>query len=151
MSLAFRKKFDEIDDIVSLRKAAVVETQKRDFGPSRTKQSEKAACDINNIVARYKTTGFVDHLNKRPAQFLDVSEVNDYRSALDQVTKANVFFMGLPAKVRARFDNDPARFLDEAGQLSHDELKELGLAELNPPKPEKAKAAPPVEEPPPAA
>jgi phage internal scaffolding protein len=37
-------------------------------------------------------------------------------------------FLALPAKVRARFDNDPALFVDFASdEANRDELKALGL------------------------
>lgn len=98
--------------------------------PVRTKQSFKAECDINNIVARYTRDRFIAHVNRAEPRFLDVSEIGDFRQAVDQVRAASRFFEGLPAKVRSRFGNDPARFLDEAGRLTRDELRELGLAEL---------------------
>jgi len=98
--------------------------------PGRTKQEFKAECDVNNIIRRFVRDGFIAHLARGTPRYLDVSEVADYRTALDQVRAANEFFAGLPAKVRARFDNDPARYLDEAGSLSREELRELGLATL---------------------
>lgn len=98
--------------------------------PGRTRQSDKAACDINNIIKRFVREGFVTHIARQQPRFLDVSEVGDYRSALHQVRAAEEYFAALPAKLRARFGNDPARFLDEAGGLSRDELRELGLATL---------------------
>lgn len=99
-------------------------------GPGLTKQEFKAECDVNNIVRRFVKDGFLRHLERREPRFLDLSEVGDFRTALDQVRAATEFFDGLPAKVRARFGNDPARYLDEAGSLSRAELRELGLAEL---------------------
>lgn len=99
-------------------------------GPGRTKQEFKDECDVNNIVKRFVRDGFVAHLNKGVPVFMDVSEIGDFRTAVDQVRAATKFFDNLPAKVRAKFGNDPARFLDEAGSLSRSELRELGLAEL---------------------
>lgn len=99
-------------------------------GPGGADQSFKAECDINNIVKRHTRDGFVSHLNKGVPVFMDVSEIGDFRTAIHQVRAANEFFSKLPSKVRRKFDNDPARFIDEAGGLSRDELRELGLAEL---------------------
>lgn len=99
-------------------------------GPGKTRQEFKDECDINNIVRRYARDQFVSHVNKGVPAFVDVSEVGDFRAAIDQVRSATEFFGKLPAKVRAKFSNDPARFIDEAGGLSRDELRELGLAEL---------------------
>lgn len=78
----------------------------------RTKQSMKAETDINNIVARYRRTGFVEYVNERSPVYADVSDVNDYREAVARVQAAEEFFAGLPSKVRTEFANDPAGFLD---------------------------------------
>jgi len=99
-------------------------------GPSLTKQEFKGECDINNIIARFHRDGFTRHLARGVPQFVDVSLVPDFRTAIEQVRAAEKFFGGLPAKVRARFGNDAARYLDEAGSLSREELRELGMAEL---------------------
>lgn len=80
--------------------------------PSRTKQSFKDICDINNIVKRARKTNMIDHLNAGVPRFMDVSEVTDYRSALEAVERGQEHFMGLPADVREAFDNDPATYVD---------------------------------------
>lgn len=99
-------------------------------GPGRTKQEFKDECDVNNIVKRYVKDGFLAHVARGVPRFVDVSEVGDFRQAVDQVRAATAFFEGLPAKVRDRFGNDPVKFIDEAGNLTRDEMRELGLAEL---------------------
>lgn len=99
-------------------------------GPGRTKQEFKEECDVNNIVRRHTRDGFLSHVAKGVPRFLDVSEVGDFRTAVDQVRAATEFFEGLPAKLRARFGNDPVKFIDDAGQLTREELREFGLAEL---------------------
>lgn len=99
-------------------------------GPGRTKQEFKDECDVNNIVARYVRDAFWSHLAKGVPQFVDVSEVGDFKEAVDQVRSATEFFNHLPAALRTRFGNDVARFMDEAGQMTRDELREFGLAEL---------------------
>jgi len=99
-------------------------------GPSRARPEFAKECDINNIVARYKRDGFISHLARGVPSFVDVSEVGDFRTAMTQVRAAGEFFEGLPAVVRAKFGNDVARFVDEAGSLTRAELRELGLAEL---------------------
>lgn len=101
-----------------------------DFGQEVTKQEFKEECDVNTIVRRFVRDGFLSHVARGQPQYVDVSDLSDYRTAIEQVRAASEFFAGLPAKVRARFGNDPARYLDEAGSLSRDELRELGLAEV---------------------
>lgn len=83
-----------------------------ELGRSRTKQAMKDETDINRIVDRFARTGLVTHLAKGSPQYLDVAEVGDYRTAIQRVRDTEVFFEGLPAKIRSGFGNDPAMFLD---------------------------------------
>ena len=62
-------------------------------GEGRTKQSEAAACDINQIMAQYTRTGFVTHVRQGVPTFADISEVPDYRTALDHMRRAHEYFM----------------------------------------------------------
>lgn len=99
-------------------------------GPGKTKQEFKDECDINNIIRRFVKDGFLRHMARGVPQFMDVSDLPDFRTAVDQVRATEEFFGKLPAKLRAKFGNDPARFLDEAGKMTRAELREFGLAEL---------------------
>lgn len=112
----------------------------------RTRQSAKAECDINNIMARFVKTGMLTYVQTRtPAKYLDVSEVQDFRTMLEQVRITENFFAGLPATVRARFENDPVAFMDFMGDPSkEEEARELGLV----PKPVRGPEAAPVVAPP---
>lgn len=109
-------------------------------GSSMAKQSMRDETDINNILRRYVRSGILTHLAENPGTFADVSEIGDYRSALEQVRSAEATFMNLPARVRTRFNNDAAEFLDFVTTPGHeDELKSLGLwAEGKGKEPEKA-------------
>ena len=92
------------------------------------KQSFKEECDINNILARYAATGLLTPVQQTPGFFVDVSDVGDYREALDNVIQAQALFMQLPAVIRARFENDPAAFLDFASDpTNEDQMREMGL------------------------
>lgn len=105
-------------------------------GPSLAKQSFKEECDINNIVSRYKRTGFIEHVAKNTPIYADVSDVTDYQEALDRVREVEGFFDKLPAKIRERFENEPAQFLDfMTNEDNLAEAKELGLVKPEP-KPE---------------
>lgn len=79
---------------------------------SRTKQSFRAEVDINQIVARARQGQAVTHVARNLPSYMDVSEVGDYKSALDMLRTTDAFFARLPAKVRMAFNNDPAEFLD---------------------------------------
>lgn len=111
--------------------------------PSRTKQEFKNECDINLIMKRFKKIAGADFLSRYQGivggQFGDFTQVTDYRTALDQVDRARSVFMALPAKVRARFENDPAKFLDFVHNPANEkEMVSLGLAVEKPVEPPKA-------------
>lgn len=80
--------------------------------PGLTRQSEKDQADINKLMARYEKTGVLPPMREGGVFGLDVSEVPDYREAVDMVRRADEFFMQYPAAVRSEFRNDPAVFLD---------------------------------------
>ncbi len=95
--------------------------------PSRTKQSFRDECDINNILRQFNVTGQLPVGSVQP-QYGDFSGITDYQSALNAVMAAQDSFLQLPAKVRAKFDNDPALFVDWASdEANRDEMKALGL------------------------
>lgn len=97
--------------------------------PTRTQQQFKAECDINNIMAKYKKTGVLPSLIKADPRYGDFSDVLDYQESLNIVMHANDQFAALSAKVRRRFDNDPAKFLEfTADPKNAEEMIDLGLA-----------------------
>lgn len=100
-----------------------------DFGPSLTRQSEAAHTDINVIMAQYARNGTLP-VNVLQGRFEDVSAMVDYREALETVRQADEAFMELDAKVRSRFDNDPATFLEFFNTPGNEaELRDMGLME----------------------
>lgn len=116
--------------------------------PSMTKQSFAAECDINNILRQYKKTGMISHINAQASKgmYLDLPAEVDFQTALNTVIRAEEAFDTLPARLRARFNNDPAEFLIfSTDPRNQKELIELGLAQAIP-KPDQA--VPPVSAPP---
>lgn len=110
-------------------------------GKGRTRQSMKDECDINRILGRFKQSGMITHVAQRSPVYADVSDVTDYREAVERVERTDEFFQGLPAKVRAKFGHDPVSFLDFMSDPGNEaEARDLGLL---PPLPEK-EAVPPV-------
>lgn len=96
--------------------------------PSLTQQQFKDDVDINVLLERYKVTGQLPQGVRLPS-YGDFTGVSDYRSAMDAVRKASDSFMDLPAHVRARFDNDPQKFLEfVSDEKNRDEIIKLGLA-----------------------
>jgi phage internal scaffolding protein len=95
--------------------------------PSRTQQHFKSECDINHILERFNVTGQLPPGSVQP-QYGDFSGITDYQSALNAVMAAQDSFLALPAKVRARFDNNAALFVEFASdEANKDEMKALGL------------------------
>lgn len=128
----------------------------------RVKQSFKAECDINNILKQYSVTGQIAHINQKAAQgaYVDLPDPLDFQESIELIRLAESSFSTLPAKVRDRFGNDPAEFLQfMADPDNQDEAIELGLATRrpdssgdngggNPPPPPPPAAPPPPAEPP---
>lgn len=116
-------------------------------GPSLTVQAAKDECDINKIIARYVKTGLLSHMSKGVPRFVDVSEVGDYRSAIEHLRSSEEWFGRLPAEVRREFENDVAVFLDamdtEEGRarLASLEKGEVDVVDVQEPPP-KVEAAP---------
>lgn len=95
---------------------------------SRTKQSFREESDINKIVARARSGAAVTHMARGIPRYMDVSEVGDYKGALDMLRSMDAFFAKLPAKVRLAFGNDPAELLDAVETTEgRRKLEELGL------------------------
>lgn len=97
-------------------------------GPSLTKQQFTNDVDINNIVAKFDKTAMLEHVSKANGFYGDVSEIADYKDALNTVIQAEELFYGMSAKIRDRFANDPAKmieFLQDKGNL--DEAISLGM------------------------
>lgn len=95
---------------------------------SLASQASKDECDINVIVRRFGVTGQLPRGARLPT-YGDFEGVFDYGSALRVIRAADAAFMSLPADVRARFLNDPARFVDFCSDPANlPEMRKLGLA-----------------------
>lgn len=102
-------------------------------GTGLTKQSFAGEVDINKIIAAFERTGMVTHLNSKEPFYGDVSDLVGYQECLDKVNEADALFMGMDARVRERFANDPAKmveFLADPANLP--EAITLGMAVKRP-------------------
>lgn len=97
--------------------------------PTLAQQHYKEECDINTILQKFSITGILPEAPLSP-RYGDFSGISDYHTALNRVIAAQDEFESLPAQIRARFDNDPAKlieFLDD--EANRPEAEELGLVE----------------------
>lgn len=91
-------------------------------------QSQKDDADINVIVERFGVTGQLPQVAQLP-RYEDFEEIFDYRTAMDAVVAADRCFKQLPAKIRARFGNDPQEFVEFCSNENNlPELRRMGLA-----------------------
>lgn len=99
-------------------------------GDSLTRQASKQECDINRIMAKFEKTGVLEHRNTFEGQYGDfIDTPQDYHEAIQQVMDAQEMFMSLPSKLRRRFGNDPAEYLDFVSDPKNlDQMVEMGLA-----------------------
>lgn len=124
--MMFNTGFNKDNDAVSL--AAGFECA----GESLAVQSAEEECNINTIVRRFGITGELPN-NLRMPQSGDFTNVPDFHTAMNLVRQAQEEFVRVPAEIRARFNNDPARFMafveDDA---NYDEALRLGLVNARP-------------------
>lgn len=78
--------------------------------PTLAQQQFAEESDINFIAERYGLTGEMPQV-ANPPRYGDFTGVFDFQSANNAVIAARASFMELPAKLRARFDNDPQKLL----------------------------------------
>lgn len=103
---------------------------------SRTKQSFKDEVDINTMIKRFGLDGQLPQNVRMPVQgdFTDLP--GDFLSLVTAQRLAQESFDAMPARVRARFHNDPAEFVDFCLDDDNlEEAKKLGLvkpADLSP-------------------
>jgi phage internal scaffolding protein len=113
--------------------------------PSKTDQSFKEECDVNNIITRYKKTGQLTHLARTQGKYADVSEMKDLQESFQTVAQARDTFETLPAELRKKLNNDPVQLMEYLSNPENDDeairygLKEKRNPELSEPVPEVTK------------
>lgn len=102
-------------------------------GESLTVQADAAATDINNIVKQFGLTHELPYGALEPF-YDDITDFpTDYHEAQNFIIASQEAFLTLPSEQRARFDNDPGKFLDFIhNNDNYDEAISLGFV---PPRP----------------
>lgn len=93
-------------------------------------QSQAKEADINNIVRNFGLTGQLPQNVRVPLQE-DFVDLCTYHDALNALKAADLAFSQMPAAVRARFDNDPALFVEFCSETTVDRDGEPVLANLD--------------------
>ncbi|QXP07863.1 MAG: internal scaffolding protein [Arizlama microvirus] len=95
--------------------------------PTRAQQHHKDECDINVILERFGKTGQMP-VNAISGTYGDFSGVHDYHTALNTLIAAEHEFDSLPANIRKRFGNEPAKLIEFLNDSNNKEQAiELGL------------------------
>ena len=97
--------------------------------PGVTDGSQAAELDVNQIIRRAQKSGILPGTDVERV-YADVSDAVSYHEALNLINNAHHQFMSLEAEVRARFENDPAKFTEFMhDEKNVEEMYKLGLAE----------------------
>lgn len=103
--------------------------------PSKAQQHFKEEADINYIVKRFRITGKLPENVRLPVS-ADFDQITDFQTAMNVIRQGEESFAQMPANVRARFSNDPAKFVDFCLDPENlPEAKKLGLAVPESPQP----------------
>lgn len=96
---------------------------------SLTQQSFAEEADINTIIRRFGLDGPLPQGVRMPS-YGDFTGLKTYEDAWEVLNAAQESFYAMPARVRARFENDPAQFVAFCSDPANaQEMKELGLVE----------------------
>jgi len=96
---------------------------------SMVQQQFAEETNVNSIMAKYQKTGLLTHVARYAGTYGDFSGVPDYKEGLERIMAAEDMFMSLPAKIRDRFNNDPAQFIQFATDEGNlEEMRKMGLA-----------------------
>lgn len=103
---------------------------------SLTVQSELEQSDINTIVRNFGITHQLPYGNDIPRYDDFTNAPSDYHQAANFIAETDALFLEYPAEIRARFDNDPGKFLNFVSDDSnYDEAITLGLVPQRPDNP----------------
>lgn len=121
-----RSSFNYDRDVVSN------ETALECLDESKAIQSAEEESNINTIVRRFGISGELPNQVAMP-QSGDFTNIPDFHTAMNLVRQAQEEFVRVPAEIRARFNNDPGRFMDFfEDPANYDEALKLGLVNVRP-------------------
>lgn len=94
----------------------------------KTVQSFKEEADINVLVRRFGITGQMPQ-GIVPPTYGVFEDVFDFKTAMDAIAVARESFDAMPGDVRAKFQNDPQKFVEFCSNKDNlPEMRKMGLA-----------------------
>jgi len=108
---------------------------------SMTEQSHKDACDIHNILKKSEKTGILEHVNNAAPYYGEMPTGQEFHNHMNIIARAETMFETVPSKLRQRFENDPAKFLDYiSDQKNYQDMFDQGIdvSHLTKPEPKTA-------------
>lgn len=98
------------------------------FEKTLTEQNHKERVQIQNILHKFTKTGMLTHVNRLEGKYGDFPTHIEFHAMQNIIAKAQSMFESIPAQIRAKFQNDPAVFLEAVHDpANRDELIELGF------------------------
>lgn len=96
--------------------------------PSLAQQQFAEEVDINTLIRRFHLSGEMPD-DVRPVTYGDFTEVFDFHTAANAIALAHENFEAMPAELRQKFQNDPARFVAFCSDDKNlPEMRSMGLA-----------------------
>jgi len=95
---------------------------------TKVQQQYKDEVDINNIVRKHVQNGQLPVGNMGVPMYIDTSGMPTFQEMMNITISAQQNFMKLPAKIRGRFENDPALLVEFiSNEKNREEAVELGF------------------------
>lgn len=124
MTIATKK--PALEKIITRRPNGTIRVQTRINETDKTDQSFKEDADVNNILSKWAKQGTIP--NFTPGVYADVSELGNFQTAMESVTKAQDDFNNLPAELRERFNQSPTALVNFLKNPNNrEEAQKLGL------------------------
>ncbi len=100
------------------RQMTTIKKRKRPYaqdfsGESRTDTSFSAACDVNNIVRHYETTGIDPFVSRKQQERFGEASTIPYEQAMRAEAEIRSAFALLPLPERLRYDNDAHSWFED--------------------------------------
>lgn len=93
-----------------------------------TEQHHLEQCSIQHIMARYRKTGLIDHVNNYAGTYGDFANAPTFQEAQNIIADARTMFETVPATIRAEFDNDPTKYIEfMQNPENKQQIEDMGL------------------------